>query len=649
MLAKEGKELPLAGDYGVAQVFLSRDPDRALQQMRLFEHIVRHHNQKVIGWRSVPTNQDVLGPVARATLPALGQLFVARMCELEDFERTLFLIRKRAQKLIAERGLADDFYVASFSSKTIVYKGLMLPERVDAFYTDLRADDFRSRLALVHSRFSTNTFPSWERAHPYRRIAHNGEINTLRGNMNWMAARESLLSLSAFGEHLQDFKPIIRAGGSDSQSLDNVVDFLLASGRSLPHVMMMLVPEAWTDHAEMPAKKRAFYEYHASLVEPWDGPAALAFTDGDLIGATLDRNGLRPAKYIVTKTGRVVLASEYGVLDIPPSEIHEKGRLSPGKMFLVDTREGRIVSDAEVKDAVASQKPYELWLRGNKIEISQLPEARDVPVIDARPREALTHAFGYTSEDERVILAHMAEAGEEPMGSMGADISLAVLSDRPVSFYRYFKQQFAQVTNPPIDPIREDLVMSLVGYVGGEGNLLEETPQQCRRLELAHPILDDAEVAKLRASPLEDFRSVTLTATFDAAAGESLRAAVQRLTDEASRAVDRGASLLIVSDRGVDESRVAIPSLLAVSAVHHRLIRDGKRAKAGIIVESGDAREVADVAASRRLRRGGGESVSRISRSSKISRKRSRSASRASPRKRRSTTSKHCAKVFSRS
>ncbi len=601
VLAKEDKELPLPGDYGVAQVFLSRDKDRAEQQMRLFEHIVRHHNQKVVGWRDVPVSTRVLGPVALRTMPLVRQLFVARMCDKPAFERTLFLIRRRTRKLIAQRGMADDFYIVSFSSQTIVYKGLMLPERVSAFYKDLKADDFRSRLSLVHSRFSTNTFPSWERAHPYRRMAHNGEINTLRGNMNWMAAREALLAAPAFGEHLQDFKPIIKAGGSDSQSLDNVVDFLLASGRSLPHVMMMLVPEAWSENEEMSAKKRAFYEYHAALVEPWDGPAALAFTDGTLIGATLDRNGLRPAKYVVTKSGRVILASELGVLTIDPQDVSEKGRLAPGKMFLVDTDEGRIVSDREVKDGVVAQKPYELWLRSNKIELAQLPENSGPSAIPALPperREQLVRAFGYTTEDLRVVLANMAESGEEPVGSMGADIALAVLSDRPVSFFRYFKQQFAQVTNPPIDPIREDLVMSLVGYLGGEGNLLDETPGQCRRLELAHPILLDSDLEKLRTADLADFPTVTLDATFDLALAEgaALEHAIERLGDEACSAVGKGASLLIISDRKVSALRGPVPSLLATSSVHHRLIREGLRAKAGVIVECGDAREVADVA-----------------------------------------------------
>ena len=468
--------------------------------MKTLTDIVRYHNQKVIGWRDVPVDIRVVGPVARASMPVMKQLFIARMSDSRAFERTLFMIRKRAGKMCSAKGYGDDFYVASLSSKTVVYKGLMLPEKLTDFYRDLQADDFQSRLALVHSRFSTNTFPTWERAHPYRRIAHNGEINTLRGNQNWMRARESLLASKLFEEHLPDFKPIIRPDGSDSASLDNVVDFLVAGGRSLPHVMMMLVPEAWATQADMPEHKRAFYEYHASLVEPWDGPAALVFTDGDVIGATLDRNGLRPAKYVVTKSGLVVMSSELGVLTFPPEDIVEKGRLAPGKMFLVDVNQRRIVSDEEIKREVATRKPYGEWVAQNKIELAQLPDVPALFSLDRDERARLWRAFGYTREDMSVLLAPMAMNGEEPTGSMGTDIPLAVLSDRPVTLFRYFKQQFAQVTNPPIDPIREDLVMSLVSCVGGEGNLLEETPGQCRLLELPHPILTNGDLAKLLRS-----------------------------------------------------------------------------------------------------------------------------------------------------
>jgi len=597
VLAHQAKELPLAGDYGVAQCFLSRDPWKCQLQMKALTDVVRHHNQKVIGWRDVPIHRKAIGPLARSAMPAMKQLFIARMCDSSAFERTLFMIRKRAGKLCSARGYGDDFYVSSLSSSTIVYKGLMLPERVADFYVDLQADDFESRLAVVHPRFSTNTFPTWERAHPYRRIAHNGEINTLRGNRNWMNAREALLSSSVFQEHISDFKPIIRPDGSDSSSLDNVVDFLVAGGRSLPHVMMMLVPEAWATQADMPAHKRAFYEYHASLVEPWDGPAALVFTDGNVVGATLDRNGLRPAKYVVTKSGLVVMSSEFGVLTFAPDQIAEKGRLAPGKMFLADLQQRRIVSDDEIKREVSTAKPYAVWLAQNKIELSQLPLGVSAPELTAQERTLLWRVFGYTREDLRVIVEPMVQTGEEPVGSMGTDIPLAVLSDNPVSLFRYFKQQFAQVTNPPIDPIRESLVMSLVSCVGGEGNLLEETPEQCRLIELPHPILTNEELGKLKHAT-QTVKSRTLSALFAASgdAATALQSALERLQSAASAAVDEGCSLLIVSDRGASAAAVPIPSLLAVSAVHHHLIREGKRVRVGLVAESGDAREVADVA-----------------------------------------------------
>jgi glutamate synthase (NADPH/NADH) large chain len=603
VLSHRDMELPLAGDYGVVQCFLSRDPARADAQMTILEDVVRYHNQKVIGWRDVPIDEGVIGPVARASRPVMKQLFIARMAPAKTFERVLFMIRKRAGRLVSQAmgGTDSDFYIASCSSKTVVYKGLMLPERIDSFYPDLRQDDVKSALAMVHSRFSTNTFPTWDRAHPYRHIAHNGEINTLRGNQNWMGAREPLLASKAFGEHLADFKPIIRPQGSDSASLDNVVDFLVAGGRSLPHVMMMLVPEAWATQADMPAEKRAFYEYHASLVEPWDGPAALVFTDGTLIGATLDRNGLRPAKYVVTESGMVVLASELGVLDIDAADVASKGRLQPGKMFLVDTGnggQGRIVDDDEVKHVIASRQPYARWIAENKIELAQLPSAESLFTLPQDERERLQRTFGYSREDLRVLLAPMATGGEEPTGSMGNDAALAVLSDRPVSLFRYFKQQFAQVTNPPIDPIREELVMSLVTCVGGEGNLLDETPRQCRLLELPHPVLSNAGLAKFLASDIADFKVARVPLTF-AIRGEpaaSLAEGIEAACAKASRAIDEGASILVLSDRDVDAWHAPIPSVLATAAVHHRLIREGKRVRCGIVVESGEPREVADMA-----------------------------------------------------
>ncbi len=559
--------------------------------MRTVESVVRYHNQIVVGWRDVPVNPKVLGPLAESTRPTMKQLFVARVAPVQSFERTLFMIRKRAGQLAGE-----DFYIASCSSKTIVYKGLALPEKLSAFYADLADTNVRTSIAVVHSRFSTNTFPTWERAHPYRRIAHNGEINTLRGNTTWMSAREPLLESPAFAEHISDFKPIIRPGGSDSASLDNVVDFLVASGRPLPHVMMMLVPEAWSTQRDMPEDRRAFYEYHANLVEPWDGPAALVFSDGSLVGATLDRNGLRPAKYVVTKSGLVVMASELGVLDFDPEDVVEKGRLHPGKMLLVDVVKRCIVNDDEIKREMAARQPYAQWIEENKIDLASLPPALPRPAMPAEERERLERAFGYTREQKRVVLEPMAKNGEEPTGSMGNDTALAVLSDKPQTLFRYFKQQFAQVTNPPIDPIREELVMSLASCVGGEGNLLGETPRQCRMLELPHPILTNDDMARLEVSGIDDFRVARVSALFQAEGEKALSAGLEELCASAISAVSGGASILVISDRGVTEERAAIPSLLACSAVHHALIRAGKRMRCGIIVESAEPREVTDVA-----------------------------------------------------
>src|SRR3984957_18836903 len=571
VLGRAGVELPNVGDYAVAQCFLSRDSRARAGEVRILEEAVRHHNQKVIGWRDVPVDPKVLGPIARSSMPVLRQLFIGRMGPVPAFERTLFMIRKRSSRRATAAGLGG-FYIAILSSRTVVYKGLSLPERLDSFYLDLREEETKSKFALVHSRFSTNTFPTWERAHPYRRIAHNGEINTLRGNQTWMHAREALLESAAFGEHLADFKPIIRPGGSDSASLDNVVDFLVAGGRTLPHVMMMLVPEAWEGQADMPPELRAFYEYHASLVEPWDGPAALLFTDGHYVGATLDRNGLRPLKYVVTRGGLVVAASELGVLDFEPEDILEKRRLKRGKMLLVRSDAGRLVGDDAIKRDVASREPYAQWLEGNKIDLGSLPTPVPAPPMDATERRRRLRAAGYSREDLKVLLTPMATAGEEPTGSMGNDAPLAVLSARPQLLFRYFKQQFAQVTNPPIDPIREKLVMTLTSCVGGEGNLLAETPQQCRLLELPQPVLTSADLAKLVNGSLVGFPVCVLPAVFEVEGDDpaaSLERALLELCADAEEVTDEGASILVVSDRGVDARHAPIPSLLATSAVHH--------------------------------------------------------------------------------
>jgi glutamate synthase (NADPH/NADH) large chain len=595
-----GFQLPLQGEYAVAMCFFAQNPARRRRQEAILESAVEHHGQRILGWRDVPIDASAIGPVARESMPVVRQLFIGYgAIPGSTFEQQLYLIRKRAGRRAHEELGGDDFYIASASSRTIVYKGLMLAEQVAAFYPDLGDPRTTSRLAMVHSRFSTNTFPSWERAHPFRLICHNGEINTLSGNRAWMSAREPLLKSEVFGSAIEDFKPVMRPGGSDSASLDNVVDFLVASGRSLPHVMMMLILKAYANDPDMSEDERAFYAYHGCLVEPWDGPAAVAFTDGVQVGAMLDRNGLRPAKYVVTSDGLVVLASEFGVLPLDPAKVTQKGRVQPGKMFLVDTEAGRVISDEEIKHQVATQKPYREWLDENRIDLSSLPEAHSPYRLTDDEMHAMHQVFGYTEEDLKTVLAPMALGAEEPVGSMGADTPLAVLSDRPQLLFRYFKQQFAQVTNPPIDPIREETVMSLVSCVGGEGNLLEETARQCRMLELEHPFLTNDDVARMRRNMLGDFRTCTLRMSFPVAAedgpeaaGLKLRPAIERLCKDAADAIDQGASILILSDRHVGAEQAPIPSLLATAAVHHHLIRTGKRVRAGLVIETAEAREV---------------------------------------------------------
>jgi glutamate synthase (NADPH/NADH) large chain len=487
----------------------------------------------------------------------------------------------------------DDFYVPSFSCRTIIYKGLMLAPQIEKFYFELADPLVTSALALVHQRFSTNTFPSWKLAHPYRYVAHNGEINTIRGNVSWMNARQSVLESPVHGDQIDKLYPVIMAGGSDSASLDNAVEFLYQSGRSLAHVMAMLIPEAWAGNPDMDEDKRAFYEYHASLMEPWDGPAAIAFTDGRVIGATLDRNGLRPGRYIVTKNDLVVLASEAGVLQVPANEIKKKGRLQPGRMFLVDTVQRRIISDAETKKELAARKPYGEWLQQQQITLEHLPEPSRVIASNPETLQRRQRAYGYSEEDLRMLLGPMGATGAEPVGSMGTDIPLACLSDRPQPLFNYFKQLFAQVTNPPIDPIREEMVMSLISYIGTERNILDEAPENCHTLKLPHPILTNRDLEKLRRISSGDLLATTLPALFRAADGEAgLHRSLEELSARAAHAVASGYTLLILSDRGVDATYAPIPSLLAMAAVHNRLVREKTRTQVALIIESGEPREV---------------------------------------------------------
>ncbi|PYV40491.1 MAG: glutamate synthase large subunit [Acidobacteria bacterium] len=596
--SKMGLALPEAGHYGVGMVFLPRNEHQRQQCQAFFEKVIQEEGQQVLGWRDVPVNNEAIGAVAREVEPVIRQIFIGRNFHLKhesQFERKLYVIRKRVESLVEASGMeeADTFYISSLSCVTLIYKGLLMAHQIPAFYQDLNHSLVKSGLAMVHSRFSTNTFPSWKLAHPYRYLAHNGEINTLRGNRNWMRARAQSLSSELFGEDLRKLFPILTETGSDSATIDNALEFLLASGRSLPHAIMMLIPEAWNKDIHLDPDKQGFYEYHACLMEPWDGPAAIAFTDGKRIGAVLDRNGLRPARYLVTKDGLVVMASEVGVLDIPNPRILYKGRLQPGKIFLVDTLEGRIIDDAELKARITRQKPYRQWVEANKIDLHHLPEPPRLPPSNLPNLLVRQQAFGYTIEDLRLLMAPMAKDGEEAVGSMGTDTPLAVLSSRPQLVYNYFKQLFAQVTNPPIDSIREEMVMSLESYIGREQNLLAETPKHCHMLKLPCPILTNVELEKVRHVSVGDFRAITLPMLFAVSAGdEGLATALASLCQRASDAVRRGYSLLVLSDRGVDAHHVAIPSLLATSAVHHHLIREGTRTRVGLVVESGEAREV---------------------------------------------------------
>jgi glutamate synthase domain-containing protein 2/glutamate synthase domain-containing protein 1/glutamate synthase domain-containing protein 3 len=595
--AELGMQLPDAGHYGVAMCFLPVEKQARLQCEGIFERIANEEGATVIGWRDTPVNGDAIGREARATQPYIEQLFVRRPEGLDEdaFERLLYRIRRSTENEIAGSEIEDkdSFYVPSFSCRTIIYKGLMLAPQIEKFYFELANPLVVSALCLIHQRFSTNTFPSWKLAHPYRYIAHNGEINTIRGNVSWMNARQSIYQSPNFGEKINDLFPVVVPGGSDSSSFDNAVEFLFQSGRSLPHVLSMLIPEAWSGNPDMDEEKRAYYEYHASLMEPWDGPAAIAFTDGRVIGATLDRNGLRPGRYIVTKDDLVVLASEAGVIEVPAEDVRKKGRLMPGRMFLVDTVQQRIISDDEIKKSLSSRQPYAEWLKSQQVTMDQLPEPSRV--IASNPETLLRRqrASGYSEEDLKVLLGPMGAKGEEPLGSMGSDVPLACLSDRPQSLFSYFKQLFAQVTNPPIDPIREEMVMSLISYIGTERNILDEKPENCHTLKIPHPILSNRDLEKLRRISSGDLLATTLPALFRAEDGErGLKHALEDLSARAAHAVHSGYTLLILSDRGVDATYAPIPSLLAMAAVHNRLVREKTRTQVALIIESGEPREV---------------------------------------------------------
>jgi len=591
--------LPEPGHYGCATIFMPKDSGKRRKLEQRFQQIVQSEGQEFLGWRSVPTCNKSLGETARASEPFVRQAFIGRDPQLADemaFERKLYVIRKRAYNEIRTSTLdgAEQWYLCSLSHKTLVYKGMLLTEQLTAYYPDLLHPDMETALALVHSRFSTNTFPSWDRAHPYRYLAHNGEINTLRGNVNWMTAREARFESAIFGEDMQNIPPIVNPNGSDSAMFDNVLELLVLSGRSLPHAIMMMIPEPWSNHGEMDDETRAFYQYHSSLMEPWDGPASIAFTDGRQIGAILDRNGLRPSRFYVTRDDMVIMASEAGVLDIPPENILSKGRLQPGRMFLVDTVQGRIIDDAEIKRGITRERPYRQWLDEHLVHLDRLPAAPEVPAPDHETLLQRQVAFGYSFEDERVLMLPMARDGVEAVGSMGNDTPLAALSDRPRLLFDYFKQLFAQVTNPPIDCIREELITASEVWLGSEGNLLEPQPADCRRLELAGPILTNEQFARVRRLDLPGIRAGVLPSLFRVARGEkSLVAAIKDLCKRARRMIeDEGLNVIILSDRGVNRDFAPIPALLAVSALHHFLIREGLRTRASLVLETGEAREV---------------------------------------------------------
>ncbi|QXE92622.1 glutamate synthase large subunit [Geomonas subterranea] len=590
-----GFELPAPGEYGVAMLFTSPEATERSAAKHVFQRIIAEEGVEVLGWREVPTDNSSLGDTAKAGEPLVRQIFFKRdaSCADEDaFNRKLYLVNQRAIHEIRDQEVDPYWYVASISTRTIVYKGMLMPAQLDQYYPELRDEAVTSAIAVVHSRFSTNTFPSWDRAHPYHYLAHNGEINTLRGNVNWMHARQSMFNSELFGDDIKKLLPVINTNGSDSAMFDNCLELLLMTGRSLPHAVMMMVPEPWENHETMSKEKRAFYEYHSCLMEPWDGPAALTFTDGRIIGAVLDRNGLRPCRYYLTDDDLVIMASEAGVLQVPPEKVIKKGRLQPGKMFLVDTEQGRIISDEEIKNELATAKPYADWVKVNHLPLADLPKAKSQAEEDS-PLVQRQKAFGYTFEDQETIIGPMATSGIQPLGSMGTDTPLAVLSEKPQLLYSYFKQLFAQVTNPPIDPIREEIITATAVRIGSESNLLKPSSTSARVIRLEHPILTNEDLGKLRELDRPGFKTATLSLLFKASDGaDGMEKALESLFSSAIRHIEMGTTVLILSDRGVNEEYAALPALLAVAGLHHHLIRTATRTHASLILESGEPREV---------------------------------------------------------
>ena len=595
-----GMELPPPGEYGVGMVFLPQVQQERDACIAVFEECIASAGQTLHGWRDVPIDPDKadIGTAARATMPFIRQVLIrgAEGVTNDALERKLYLIRKQVSKRVKANSEFDSqglFYVASLSTKVIVYKGMLTPEQLFPFYKDLNEPEYETHLAMVHSRFSTNTFPSWDRAQPNRFMSHNGEINTLLGNKNWMNAREGVVSSDLFGPDLEQAFPVVEPDCSDSGTFDNVLEFLLMTGRTLQESVLMMIPEAWQKHDQMPQNRRDFYEYQSCLMEPWDGPASIAFTDGTYIGAVLDRNGLRPSRYYITSDDRCIMASEVGVLDVPPDEVLIKGRLQPGKLFLIDFEAGRMIPDEEIKAEWAERHPWGEWIKAQQIQFADLPEPRHVPDLDRESLISRMQVFGYTTETLQFMLQPMVKELRDPLGSMGNDSALAVMSDKPRMLYDYFKQLFAQVTNPAVDSIREEVIMALQCFIGPEKNLLEVSPEHANRLLLSHPIIDNRELAQLKEIDHRDWRALTIDITMPTGIGAAgLIDALERIANEAMQAIDDGYKLVVLSDRNIGPDRIPISTLLATGAVHHHLVRNHARTRLGIVLETGEAREV---------------------------------------------------------
>ncbi|MFV1963890.1 MAG: glutamate synthase central domain-containing protein, partial [Pirellulaceae bacterium] len=593
-------ELPEPGQFGAGIIFLPRRSDEREKCKQAVGRIIAEQGQRLIGWRKVPTETEKagVGPAARAGEPHIEQLYIAAGNGLsgDTFERQLYVIRKRASHLLRGDETMQQsklFYICSLSTKVIIYKGMLRTLQLMTYFPDLSDPDYTTHLAMVHSRFSTNTFPSWDRAQPNRFMSHNGEINTLRGNTNWMHAREGVVKSDLFGEDFAKLFPVVEPDCSDSGNFDNALEFLLMTGRTLQESVMMMIPEAWQKHETMPENKRAFYEYHSCLMEPWDGPASIAFTDGKYIGAVLDRNGLRPSRYYITHDDRVIMASEVGTLPVDPKLVKAKGRLQPGRMFLVDFEQGRLIPDEELKDEFSNRRPYRSWLSRQRIELKDLRPNKEPHGFDPETLLARMQAFGFTTETMQFMLLPLVHEKRDPVGSMGNDSSLACLSDKPRMLYDYFKQLFAQVTNPPIDSIREEVIMSLECYIGPERNLLETTPEHCHRLLVPHPILTNEELAAIKHMNHRGWKARTIDTTFARGGGkDEMLATLRRICDNAEAAIDEGCSLVVLSDRRIRSDRVPLSALMACGAVHHHLVRRAKRTRIGIVLETGEAREV---------------------------------------------------------